>query len=169
MALKNNATNVEKKSHRHLCFDATYGIWSIIDHVVQKFYQENSCDLSSATSSLSTVRSWSENLDPTLKTHNTTEAAPLRNKEMAIGNLHLACSYYYAVMLATRKYLVSHLASKLEASKPMPETDVAEPNAQPSEMAKMAQACIDSAILTLQTCREVCNAGMLLNNMCLLK
>ena len=157
---------------RRTALDATFDVWLIVVEVVQKLYQQDVREPSAAKTLLSQLESWSEDLSPELQRNPSSSLPPLRAQEAILGNMHVACSYYYAVTLTTRKYLIMQLTSQLIPSSDPPLGDHSTPRgllATTSEASLLAQTCVDSAMLTVQTCRDVLNANMILKNMCILK
>lgn len=157
--------------HRRLSLDATHEVLSILSLIIQTLYKQNSREPSVARGFLSDLTAWSSCLDPSLKSHSLAEQTPLRNQEAIIGNMHVACSYYFATSLATRKFLIIQLASHLNKddrtdSDENPIKDTQDTN---SETAMLAETCVESSMLTLQLGKEVLDANMMLGQMCILQ
>lgn len=157
----------DRDIHRRQSLDATYEVWSIIDVVVRRFYRQQDFDIAAARTFLGTLEGWSQGVGPMLKSRTTIASSDrVKEVELVVGNVHVACSYYYAVMLATRKSLITHLTTRLlSAAGDLPEGAT---RTSSNEESLLAKTCIESAILTCQTCREVLDADLLLENMSLL-
>lgn len=124
--------------------------------------------LTTAEDLLKRLQDWSAALPADMRRFNRSTDGPLTLQEQAqtIGNIHVSCVYYFAVMLTTRPFLISHLMAymsngTLSATVPTDST--------PGEVADLAQACIDSAILMANMCYEALQSGILLKQMCIVK
>ncbi|KAJ5836055.1 hypothetical protein N7447_002081 [Penicillium robsamsonii] len=86
-----------------------------------------------------------------------------------LRNAHVTCSYYFAMMLLTRPFLITTLRAKT------PSGSSRDPHARrannggnsdiSSEIAHGATTCIDSATYAIQLLHELLTANMLFNNM----
>ncbi|QIW96071.1 hypothetical protein AMS68_001589 [Peltaster fructicola] len=146
-------------THRQLCLNASYGVWSIVDQIVQKLYRKSKTDANIVKDFLDRLSRWSAELPPPLKSDPPQGLSEIEQRGYVIGNVHVSCAYYYAVVIATRQYLIAVLHRALSGAQATNTT----------ETTQLANACVESALLMLQTCREVREAGILLDNMCLLK
>lgn len=86
------------------------------------------------------------------------------DREMFIGATHVACTYYFTIILVTRPFLISHLISQIRRRR---RPSVERP--EPSHVSDLAQACLDSAMYMAKTGFMAINSMILSNNMCLLK
>jgi hypothetical protein len=87
----------------------------------------------------------------------------------AIRNAHVACTYYFSMMLLTRPFLVACTRQRCKRAATNPtarESDSAEP-VPSTDMLHGALASIDSAIHTIQLVHDLLTADMLFNNMAL--
>ncbi|KAJ6023982.1 hypothetical protein N7540_004779 [Penicillium herquei] len=148
---------------------ASYHLSLILNEIISRLYSDKGASIEIAEVLLAKLNRWSEHLPLSLRTsadnENSNEA-----QERVVGNLHVACSYHFAVILLTRPFLISTLSirlARLHQSLSMnglgdiPEEDPAH--------SRLAAACIDSAVYMLQTCLEVHQSELLLRNMCILK
>jgi hypothetical protein len=85
-----------------------------------------------------------------------------------LGNFAVSVFYYYTVMLATRPILISYMLVKL---KRLDRSDSAfgPYGTSDQETKELAQVCIDAAVLLVETTRRTQSAGLLIQNMTLLK
>ncbi|KAF4435187.1 transcriptional regulatory [Fusarium acutatum] len=85
-----------------------------------------------------------------------------------LGNFAVSAFYYYAVMLATRPILISYMLAKL---KRLDRSDgsLGSHSTSDRETKELAQVCIDAAVLLVETTRRTGSAGLLIQNMTLLK
>ena len=98
----------------------------------------------------------------------TTSGGDDANCEHVIGAVHISCLYYFAVILATRPFLVAFLTAKLRSSGSNT-FHSATTSADREKISNLAHACLDSAVYMAQTAYQAMNSGYLLGNMCLLK
>lgn len=120
---------------------ASYQILSIVDDAVEKLYREGKASAASVSNFMSKMERWSASLPSGLRTSS--------DSKSTISNIHVSCLYYFAVTVVTRPILVASLNSQ-------------EPSA-------LATACLDAAVLLIQTCADAKSAGVLLGSMCIMK
>lgn len=140
---------------------------AIIDDLQQEFNKGGITDLKSAEDYLQRLRSWSQSVPPELRQFTSANAINT-DSEHVIGAVHISCNYYFAVILVTRPFLISHLMAKLRgsgAATPHP----AAMSGDSEKISKLANACLNSAIYMSQTGFQAMESGYLLGNMCLLK
>lgn len=162
-------TELDKGSStgRQRALDATYRVCTIIDDLQQEFNKGGITDLGSAEDYLQRLRNWSQSVPPELRQF-TSANATNTDSEHVIGAVHISCNYYFAVILVTRPFLISHLMTKLRgsgAATPHP----AAVSGDSEKISKLANACLNSAIYMSQTGYQAMESGYLLGNMCLLK
>lgn len=151
---------------------ASKAIFSICVHMIQwekRLRSEANVDSSTADSFLQQLRTWNESIPPELRHFTSVRDTPVgpADRELFIGAIHVACSYYFTIILVTRPFLISHLVSHMRRSR-LPHVEDKMP--QPSTMVgELAQACLDSAIYMANTGYMAMNSAILTNNMCLLK
>lgn len=94
-------------------------------------------------------------------------------QERILGNMQVACSYYYAIILATRPYLVYHSLQKHAGTKAPPsaeaEDGMTSVEAAYADVAMLAKSCEDAAVFMASACHEVLEEDLLLDNMCLIQ
>lgn len=165
-----NSLHIHTGTQRDLALNASFGACSLIAEVIQTLEADTAMDLKSAEQYLKRLREWSSSLPEDIKLFSRVNDMPLTatDQERVIGNIHVACVYYFVVMLVTRPFLISHLMATLPGSTvETPETP-ASTNEQ-VEVVNMAEACLDSAVYMAQICHEALQSGLLLNAMSLIK
>ncbi|EEA26578.1 hypothetical protein TMatcc_005145 [Talaromyces marneffei ATCC 18224] len=95
------------------------------------------------------------------------------SRETAVGNIHVSCIYYFAVILTTRSFLISHLMSRLKessivASNPTSPT-ASGTTEQQRTSPQLAHVCIGAATYMANMCEKAMLSGLLLRNMCIMK
>ncbi|EPE35128.1 Zn2/Cys6 DNA-binding protein [Glarea lozoyensis ATCC 20868] len=150
-----------------LATDANFDLCTIIESVLRNISQQLNLDTEATQSLLLRLGRWSSSLTPEIRLCSFTTSIRSADHEKAIGNIHVTCMYYFTVMLLTRSFLIRYLMSQL------PNATNAEQNVEenPStlDVSKLAQVSIDAAMFTAQTCHNALSAGLLLDNMCILK
>lgn len=162
---------------RWLASRAVFGICSHIIELEQQLGSGQSMDAQTADAFLQRLRKWNDSV-PTELRHFASLKDTLgpADRELFIGATHVACSYYFTIILVTRPFLISHLISQIrKRRKPSLESTITAATAeqqqqQPhSAVSDLAQACLDSAIFMSKTGYMSINSSILSNNMCLLK
>jgi hypothetical protein len=167
------ATNVTQTGHP--AFRAILAACEIIERIVQKLRSGNILHVPTAEHLLSELREWAQTLPDAARIFTFGDGVELESAERQnlIGNIHLSCVYYFAVMLITRPFLIAYLISRLRGRAPDhliddPEeaTDVSIKN---NTISKLAQVCVGSATHMADMCQEVRRSGFSFGNLCLLK
>lgn len=149
---------------------ASYHLTLIIDEIVCRLYSEKAASTENADQLLTKLNRWSDGLPDTLRTSSVAVEDPDVARERIIGNMHVACAYHFAVILVTRPFLISVLSVRLaRMHRTLGSALPGEPLEEDPAHTRLATACIDSAVYMIQTCREVQQSGLLLQNMCILK
>lgn len=158
-------------NHRHMALDATFMATAYIDDFAQKLSSSKMLNSAAADQILQQLRQWSASLRPELRRFPAAQIlSPLpEEQESAVGNIHVACVYYFSVILITRPFLIQHLSVSLQSQAGGgggPDQKRRHPN---QSVHQLAQACIESAVYMAQVCFRASESGLLFNNMCLLK
>jgi hypothetical protein len=116
-------------------------------------------------------REWSEALPKRLRQRprkgHETGLGP-NDREAMIGNVHVACTYYFGVILVTRQFLVQHIVPQLRGNGR--DQAVHQGNHEdPARAMQLSSVCIDAATYMAQMCCDAAEAGILWGNMCILK
>lgn len=135
--------------------------------VLRHISRHPNLDVASTQILLQKLSHWSTNLPAEARICSISTTINSPEHEQALGNIHVACMYYFTVMLLTRPFLIRHLMSRLPRfSSSQEETWDAGHSTESSEL---AQVSIDAAMFTAQICRNALTAGLLLDSMCILK
>ncbi|KIX00330.1 uncharacterized protein Z518_10469 [Rhinocladiella mackenziei CBS 650.93] len=157
---------------RDLALNASFGASSVIAEIIQRLDSANSCiEPAAAERFLRRLQDWSSSLPSDIRQFSQNPDSPLTllDREQIIGSIHVSCVYYFAVMLVTRPFLITHLMSHLPGNAAETPDPVTTSTKDPPDVVNLAQACIDSAIYMAQMCYEALQSGILLNNMCIMK
>ncbi|CEJ57965.1 hypothetical protein PMG11_06639 [Penicillium brasilianum] len=148
---------------------ASYQLSLIIDEITSRLYSEKAASAETADLLLTKLNRWSDQLPECLRTPSENEDSDAA-QERIIGNMHVACSYHFAVILVSRPFLISTLSVRLARLHQAFSTDGASETLEEDPAhSRLAAACIDSAVYMLQTCKEIHQSELLLRQMSLLK
>ncbi|OJI85072.1 hypothetical protein ASPTUDRAFT_120061 [Aspergillus tubingensis CBS 134.48] len=158
------------EGHMSIGLVASYGVSRILEDIISSMYSKDGASAELADSLLAKLKQWSDELPgPLVEPPNLDFDEPAARTHI-INNLHVACIYHFAVITATRPFLVSVLGVRLARlhndSTDGTSSDLLHEDAAHSNL---ATACIDSALYMIQTCSEVHRSGLMLGNMCILK
>ncbi|KAF1842938.1 uncharacterized protein K460DRAFT_340538 [Cucurbitaria berberidis CBS 394.84] len=128
----------------------SFEILTIINEIVHRIYVKKDKSITTAEQLLGRVETWSRKLPKSLSNHHNSLEDP--NRKESLAEMHVSCLYYYAITLITRPVLVSALTSGLG-----------------SDGSQLASACLDAAILLVQTCVNVYRKKLMIGNMCFIK
>ncbi|OCT46039.1 putative Fungal specific transcription factor [Cladophialophora carrionii] len=150
-------------TNRDSTLQASFEVCSIIAEITPMLDFKGSISLSTAEGFLKRLRDWSAALPADMRHFNRSadESLTPEEQERTIGNIHVSCTYYFAVMLVTRPFLITYLMAHM--------SNGASPVTTGTEIAELAQACIDSAILMANMCNEALQSDILFKQMCILK
>lgn len=162
------------KTARSQSIDSIYKLLDIADDVLVVDWQ-NPNSPSSAKATIDRLAQWSGSLSssPLVDSHVT--ATPASRQEIALANLQLTCSYYYATMLATRPFLCLSCLHKRAATQDTasslsyPAQTPASAVTPDSDLALLTKSCEDAAVFMIGACHDTLQEGHLLDNMCLLQ
>ncbi|KAH7169405.1 hypothetical protein DER46DRAFT_635317 [Fusarium sp. MPI-SDFR-AT-0072] len=139
---------------------ACYGVCTILEQIIYHLNNKQDTHLTSIKELLRQLRDWSSALPSSMT--NCTVSSPISPEQwwQTLGNYAVSAFYYYAVMLATRPILISYMLVKLKRL---------DSSGTDRETKELAQVCIDAAVLLVETTRRTQSAGLLIQNMTLLK
>ncbi|KAG9520784.1 hypothetical protein KCV07_g4155, partial [Aureobasidium melanogenum] len=158
-----------ESSIESLAFEAVHDECAMIGDMVNNLTQNGDLDVTSAESFLQRLSEWNRGLPPQLRRFECNDSAlSPQDRELAIGRIHVACVYYFAVMLATRPFLIRHSMAKLHKKTGL-QNSKGDTETTGSQEARLAEVCVDSAIFMGKMTHEALRADLLLCNMCMLK
>lgn len=152
---------------------ASRAVFSICSHIIeleQQIGNGTNIDSTTAETFLQRLRKWNETLPPELRHFASMKDTTLgsADRELFIGATHVACTYYFTIILVTRPFLISHLVSRIRRRRPNDRRPSTE-RTDSSQVSDLAQACLDSAMYMAKTGYMAISSQILSNNMCLLK
>ncbi|KAF5568938.1 transcriptional regulatory [Fusarium phyllophilum] len=149
---------------------ACYGVCTILEQITYHLNNNKKQDtsLASIRDLLRQLRDWSSALPSSMTNCTVSSSISPEQWWQTLGNFAVSAFYYYTVMLATRPILISYMLGKL---KRLDRSDgsLGSHSASDRETKELAQVCIDAAVLLVETTRRTGSAGLLIQNMTLLK
>lgn len=146
----------------------SYQLSIIVQEIIGRLYTDKTASADTANGLLERLNRWSEQLPDSLRTPSQSGDSNAA-QEHSIGNLHVACSYHFAVILVTRPFLISTLSVRLARLHSHSNDEIETALKEDPASSRLATACMDSAVYMLQTCSEVHQSDFLLRNMGILK
>jgi hypothetical protein len=144
---------------------ASFNICPFLDELEQMSGKE---EISSTEKLLHGLRRWSRSLPQELRqSPGEVVAGSNLSREWYIGGAHVACVYYFAVVLATRRYLTNSLLDNIrQQSRP---TGVAGVQINDGRSSTLAGVCLDAAQNMALVGHAALDAQQMPRNMCLMK
>jgi hypothetical protein len=156
-------------TYKALALGASYEVSAILNEAVARS-AEAGLDMEATEAFVLALQQRSRTFPPILRQHGSQNDFDTRY--VTIGNVHVAGSYYFSVILVTRHCLIQHvvplLSGRARNSARQPQGSETA-TAKDTKVAHLADACIDAASLMAQMCHQVMNSGMLVGNVCILK
>lgn len=166
-------TRREDSTPPGIAVSAAYNGSVLLEDIVQELKKaNNSFNTTTAEAFLQRLRQWIQGLPRDFRQISFDDELEV-TRETAVGNIHVSCIYYFAVILTTRSFLISHLMSRLkESSIITPDSTsptTAETSAQQRTSPQLAHVCISAATYMANMCEKAMLSGLLLRNMCIMK
>ncbi|KAJ5164608.1 uncharacterized protein N7500_006438 [Penicillium coprophilum] len=167
-----SATPIEDEYDQSLSMTESARAFLVMEHIINDVYTKRTVSLGLLQSLAQELQEKCSVLPKSLrKSSGPTVHGRLCQsiQQRNLRNAHVTCSYYFAMMLLTRPFLITILRAKT------PSESARNPRARgannggdndiSSEIAHGATTCIDSATYTIQLLHELLTANMLFNNM----
>lgn len=131
--------------------DASVQILLVTECIVLEVYSRRKISLQLTEGISCQLREWSVRWLPRLK-----DAVGSRGDAQAVGACQVLASYYYAVMLVSRPFLMYEVCRRLSDGSSTPRRAV-----PTSGRSKLADACIDAASLMVDSILDLIDKGLL--------
>ncbi|KAM5359171.1 hypothetical protein ACJZ2D_014669 [Fusarium nematophilum] len=171
----------EKKCHGEVALDANFDLCPLIESISHTLTARSSFGLKTAKDYLDLLKGWANRLPSELRGSigqpSGHGAVDVLHRRRTIGNIHVACGYYFGVLLVSRPFLVArgipllhqaHGASSLRSSSANPE-GISPAGPGSPELRDMAETCLSAATYLVQMCEDAMSADLMLGNMCILQ
>lgn len=148
----------------------TLRAFSILERAVSEIYTKNTASLAHLQSLARELQAATSSVPSQLRTVSSNTDGP--EQRQVIRNAHVACSYYFIMMILTRPFLLSCIqqqcSSEGEGFSATDRERNAGDSATSAEITQGALASIDSAIHVIKLVYELLESDMLFNNMVLI-
>lgn len=164
-SLRSPSDNVLQDT-RETAVQAIFSICPFMDELESKVCRQ---DMASTENFLQRLQKWSKALPEELRTGTDykSSTSTLTDSELVVGGTHVACAYYFAVILTTRRFLTVCLLDILQESQ-LTEQTSSRPKID-EKASSLSQVCLNAAVNLAKVGHNIMTSGHMLNNMCLLK
>jgi hypothetical protein len=156
--------------------EAAYEGSALLGEVIQELRKgDGHIEFRVAETFLERLRHWIEKLPGKFRYFSKHDDTPVTSmdRETVIGNVNVACIYYFAVILTTRSFLISHLMSQLREGREItlrtPASHETQGEGNTPTVSQLAEVCLNSGIFMAHMCDKAMTSGLLLRNMCIMK
>ncbi|POR34382.1 Uncharacterized protein TPAR_05447 [Tolypocladium paradoxum] len=177
-------------SHREAAVNANYDLCAHLEDISLALMKRGSLDLGTAEGFLQKLRDWAKALPGGLRegisrgarkrnvdNSSSTPSTSTTHRQRTIGNLHVACGYYFGVLLITRPFLVACVIPTLQqVQRPESFPDGARAptrritgREEIARVKELSQVCLGAAVYMMQMCKDAHSLDLLLDNMCVLQ
>ena len=174
-------------AHRVLALCANFDLCSIIEVISGTLTKSDAALNETAVEKyLEELQSWTRALPEELRQSRRKDSpegvSEWKHREKTIANVHVACSYYFTVILLTQPFLVATTIPKVErfhgrVSTPASRMKSPHVGTEPvnqmingsHKFQELSQTCIGAARILIQMCHDAADRGILLDNMCILQ
>ncbi|KAK7438504.1 hypothetical protein Landi51_11588 [Colletotrichum acutatum] len=141
--------------------------------IVDTLTEESELGMMRAQQFLDEIRRWSKELPTALRQRpkrGTAHSHHSQNREIAIGNIHVACTYYFGIILTTREFLIHHIMPKINKDTSLVDGHDDEGGEEDEKsVAELSDACVDAAVFMAEMCADALDSRTIMGNMCILK
>lgn len=146
------------------CMTSSFEVCTVLEEIMHHLDHKRDVNIASIQRLLTQLRLRSQSLPSELRFSTTEWPMSVERQRQALGSSTVACIYYFSVILITRPVLISLLLRKLTAASQGSSSHTSSPKVE-----EIGQVCVDAAVLMAETARSAQAAGILLQNMCMLK
>ncbi|KXH53402.1 hypothetical protein CNYM01_01147 [Colletotrichum nymphaeae SA-01] len=141
--------------------------------IVDTLTEESELGMIRAQQFLDEIRHWSKDLPTALRQRpkrGTAHSQHSQNREIAIGNIHVACTYYFGIILTTREFLIHHIMPRINKDTSLMDDHDDEGGGEDEKsVAELSDACVDAAVFMAEMCADALDSRTIMGNMCILK
>ncbi|KAF4780672.1 hypothetical protein HER10_EVM0000787 [Colletotrichum scovillei] len=167
------SVKLHENRHRNLSADAACTFATILNRIVDTLTEESELGMIRAQQFLDEIRRWSKDLPTALRQRpkrGTAHSQHSQNREIAIGNIHVACTYYFGIILTTREFLIHHIMPRITKDTPLMDDHDDEGRGEDEKsVAELSDACVDAAVFMAEMCADALDSRTIMGNMCILK
>ncbi|KXH33283.1 hypothetical protein CSIM01_03197 [Colletotrichum simmondsii] len=141
--------------------------------IVDTLTEESELGIARAQQFLDEIRRWSKDLPTALRQRpkrGTAHSHHSQNREIGIGNIHVACTYYFGIILTTREFLIHHIMPRINKDTSLMDDHDDEGGGEDEKsVAELSDACVDAALFMAEMCADALDSRTIMGNMCILK
>ncbi|UQC90619.1 uncharacterized protein CLUP02_16149 [Colletotrichum lupini] len=167
------SVKLHENRHRNLSVDAACTFATILNRIVDTLTEESELGMIRAQQFLDEIRHWSKDLPTALRQRpkrGTAHSHHSQNREIAIGNIHVACTYYFGIILTTREFLIHHIMPRINKDTSLMDDHDDEGGGEDEKsVAELSDACVDAAVFMAEMCADALDSRTIMGNMCILK
>ncbi|KAH8809422.1 hypothetical protein F5884DRAFT_404411 [Xylogone sp. PMI_703] len=172
-----NTENVQMPLHEQISRSAPVEYISrlldILNDSSDNFCCPNVTNIASIKESMTKLSDWSSKLPTSLRKASRYLLSSLSYQDQIIANMHVACFYYYNVILITKPFLVYQLLID-RSNDSVTDTRKSPPKEPPTRDVRdsikiLAKECEDAAVFMISACNDVFQEDLMLDNMCLVQ
>ena len=159
------------KPGQHLALAESMRAFSIMECAIPEAYTKQTTSLARLASFARELQAATSEIPRELRTVSALDGPEQR--QHVIRNAHVACSYYFGMMILTRPFLMSciqqrcHRASDVLTAEALLKSQLEEKNIS-TEAGQGALAAMDSSVHVIRLIHELLKTGMLYNSMVLI-
>jgi hypothetical protein len=158
-------------------FHAIIKACGLLEDIVDTLSKDNILHVPTAEALLGQLRQWGRGLRTDTRqftsTHPGNTGLEPADRQRLMGNIHVSCVYYFAVILICRPYLIAYLTSRLRGKAPdhliSDPDEASDVNLKNNKVSRLGQVCVSSAIYMVDMCRRAKASNFTFGNLCLLK
>lgn len=155
-------------SPRQTALQAAYDLCPFLDELEAKHCIQ---DTPATENFLQRLQQWSKALPPEMRqgTEAVMPMAMTADRELLLGGTQVACNYYFAVILATRRFLTLHILDQLRGRSSNGSGGGGQSSQLDDKMVSLAYVCLNAATSLTQVVHNAIVTESALNMMCLVK
>lgn len=156
-------------TYKALALGASYEVAAVLDAAVAKS-AEGALDAEAAEGFVLALQQCSRTFPSILRQPD--NGGESNDRHVTLGNVHVAGTYYFSVILVTQHFLIQHVVPQLSGQAQIPPAHHSGSTHETTGNVKithLADACIEAATFMAQMCHQVMRSGSLMGNMCIVK
>jgi hypothetical protein len=153
--------------HTELALRANYDLCFHLEQISQVITKRSSLDIDTAEEYLQNLREWARSLPEVLREAIAREPGQRvrdAHRRRTIGNVHVACGYYFGVLLLTRPFLVANVCGRLQRARHGRSTSASTGINDSGDLKvdDLSQTCLGAAVYLTQMCQDAASIDLLL-------
>lgn len=161
---------------------------SLMEKIVQTLRSSNMLHIPTTENLLEQLRLWTQSLPEAVRQFTLSangysgpgSSLESADRQALVGNVHVSCVYYFAVILVTRPFLIADHMPRLRAraarqggngtaGSSLAATPTPVAKTRNAKVAKLAQVCVSSALFMAEMLQKLKRSNFAFGNLCLVK